>query len=168
VQFGLPCQPLYAPAGNNKRPAVSDPLHSSFRITKEFIMTSIRFAFRNLALAAAATLLCTSAALAANASAMADAQARYRQDMAACASGQSNQDLATCRREAKNALAAAKRGALNNAPDQYQQNALRRCDAHQGEDRIACQARILGEGNVQSGVEAGGILRKSVTVTPAQ
>lgn len=131
-------------------------------------MTRIRFPLRNLILATAATLLGTTAALAASSSAVADAQARYRQDMAACASGQSNQDLATCRREAKNALAEARRGALTSAPDQYQQNALRRCDAHQGEDRIACQARILGEGDVQSGVEAGGILRKSVTVTPAQ
>lgn len=131
-------------------------------------MTRIRFPIRNLILAAAATLLGTTAALAASPSATADAQARYRQDMAACASGQSNQDLATCRREAKNALAEARRGALTSAPDQYQQNALRRCDAHQGEDRIACQARILGEGNVEGSVAAGGILRKSVTVTPAQ
>lgn len=131
-------------------------------------MITIRFPLRHLVLAAAATLLCTTAALAAPDSALADAQARYGHDMAACTSGQSNQDVATCRLEAKNALAAAKRGALNNAPDQYQQNALRRCDAHQGDDRIACQARILGEGKVQSGVEAGGVLRKSIMVTPGQ
>lgn len=131
-------------------------------------MITIRFPLRHLVLAAAASLLCSTAALAANTGAMADAQARYRQDMAACTSGQTNQDLATCRLEAKNALAAAKRGALSSAPDQYQQNALRRCDAHQGEDRIACQARILGEGNVESGVEAGGVLRKSIMVTPGQ
>lgn len=131
-------------------------------------MTRIRFPLRNLVLAAAATVLGATAALAASPGAMADAQARYRQDMTACDSGQSNQDRATCRLEAKNALAAARRGALKGAPDQYQQNALRRCDAHQGDDRIACQARILGEGNVQSGVEAGGVLRKSIIVTPGQ
>ena len=131
-------------------------------------MITIRFPLRHLVLAVAASLLCSTAALAANTGAMADAQARYRQDMAACTSGQTNQDLATCRLEAKNALAAARRGGLSSAPDQYQQNALRRCDAHQGEDRIACQARILGEGNVESGVEAGGVLRKSIMVTPGQ
>lgn len=128
----------------------------------------ITFQLRDLVLTAAATLLGATAALAATADTPSDAQARYRQDMAVCSSGQSNQDLATCRLEAKNALAAAKRGGLKDAPDQYQQNALRRCDAHQGDDRIACQARILGEGNVQSDVEAGGVLRKSIMVTPAQ
>lgn len=131
-------------------------------------MTRIHLSIRHLVLAAAATALGATAALAASPSAPTDAQARYRQDMAACASGQSNQDRATCRLEAKNALAAARRGALAGAPDQYQQNALRRCDAHQGDDRMACQARILGEGNVQSGVEAGGVLRKSIMVTPGQ
>lgn len=131
-------------------------------------MTSLHFSIRNLVLAAAASVLCSTAALAAGAGASADAQARYRQDMAVCDSGQSNQDIATCRLEARNALAAAKRGGLSAAPDQYQQNALRRCDAHQGDDRTACQARILGEGNVESGVMEGGILRKSIQVVPAQ
>jgi len=131
-------------------------------------MTGFRIAFCKLVLATAVTLLCTTAALAASPSASADAQARYHQDIAVCASGQSNQDVATCRLEARNALAAARRGDLTDAPDQYQQNALRRCETHQGDDRIACQARILGEGNVEGGVQAGGVLRKSIMVTPGQ
>jgi len=135
-------------------------------MTQEFTMNT--FHLRPLVLSAAATLLGATAALAATANTPSDAQARYRQDMAVCSSGQSNQDLATCRLEAKNALAAARRGGLKEAPDQYQQNALQRCDAHQGDDRIACQARILGEGDVQSEVEAGGVLRKSITVTPGK
>lgn len=131
-------------------------------------MIAFNLPLRQVVLAAAATLLGATAALAATADAPNDAQARYRQDMAVCNSGRSNQDLATCRLEAKNALAAARRGGLKAAPDQYQQNALRRCDAHQGDDRIACEARILGEGDVKSDVEAGGVLRKSIMVTPAQ
>ncbi len=131
-------------------------------------MITTRLPLRHLVLAAAATLLGASAALAGTARVESDAQARYRQDMAACTSGQSNQDRATCRLEAKNALTAAKRGDLSAAPDQYQQNALKRCDAHQGDDRTACLARILGEGNVDSGVMEGGILRKSIMITPAQ
>ena len=127
----------------------------------------ITFHLRHLVLTAAVTLLGATAALAATADTPNNAQARYRDDMAVCNSGRSNQDLATCRLEAKNALAAAKRSGLKDAPDQYQQNALRRCDAHQGDDRIACQARILGEGNVESGVMDGGILRKSILVVPA-
>ncbi len=131
-------------------------------------MITIRCLLRHLVFAAAATLMGATAALAATADTPSDALARYRQDMAVCTSGQSNQAIATCRLEATNALAAARRGKLSAAPDQYQQNALQRCDAHQGDDRIACVARILGEGNVKSGVEAGGVLRKSIMVTPAQ
>lgn len=124
--------------------------------------------FYNLALAAAGTLLCVSTALAVNAAAPADAQARYRQDIAVCNSGTSNQDPATCRLEARNALAEARRGGLNDAPGQYQQNALRRCDAQKGDDRIACEARVRGEGSVEGSVAGGGILRESVTVVPAK
>lgn len=131
-------------------------------------MNRIRFPLRNLVLAAAATLLGATAALAATSDTTTDALARYRQDMAVCTSGQSNQAIATCRLEASNALAAARRGNLSAEPDQYQQNALQRCDVHQGDDRIACVARILGEGNVESGVQAGGVLRKSILVTPAK
>jgi hypothetical protein len=124
--------------------------------------------FRHLALAAAGTLICATTALAANAGASADAQARYRQDMAICNSGQSNQDLATCRREAKNALAEAKRGGLSDAPGQYQQNALRRCAVQKGDDRTDCEARMHGEGSVEGSAASGGVLRESVTVVPGK
>ena len=131
-------------------------------------MITIRFPLSQFVLAASATLLGATAALAATADTPNDAKARYRQDMAVCTSGQSNQAIATCRLEAANALAAAGRGNLRAAPDQYQQNALQRCDAHQGDDRIACVARILGEGNVEAGVMDGGLLRKSIMVVPAK
>lgn len=85
-----------------------------------------------------------------------------------CNSGQSNQDRATCRLEAKNALAAAKRGALSDAPGQYQQNALQRCSAHKDEDRRACEVRMSGQGSVEGSAAEGGMLRQGVTVTPAK
>ena len=122
--------------------------------------------FRNLTLAVAGTLFCATGALAAGASA--DAQVRYRQDMAACNSGQSNQDVATCRLEAKNAFAEARRGGLKDVPGQYQQNALRRCAVQKGDDRTDCEARIRGEGKVEGSAASGGILRESVTVVPAK
>lgn len=131
-------------------------------------MTTIRFLFRNLALAVAGTLLCACAALAANAGDLTVAQERYRQDMAVCNSGQAHQDLATCRLEARNALAEARRGGLNDAPGQYQQNALQRCAAHMGDDRSACEARMRGQGRVEGSVESGGILRESVTIVPGK
>lgn len=131
-------------------------------------MSTTSIMFYNFVLTAAGTLLCVSTALAVNAGTRADAQARYRQDIAACNSGTSNQDPATCRREARNALAEAMRGGLNDAPGQYQQNALRRCEVQKGDDRIACEARVRGEGRVEGSVAGGGILRESVTVVPAK
>ena len=129
-------------------------------------MTIPDISFRPFTLAAIATLVCATGALAASPGASSEAQARYRQDMAVCNSGQSNQDRATCRIEAKNALAAARRGALNDAPDQYQQNALQRCSAHKDDDRRACEARMMVPNGAAGSAAAGGILRESVTVTP--
>lgn len=132
-------------------------------------MTIIPLSFRRLALVAVGTLIGVSAALAANAGALAEAQARYRQDMAVCSSGQSNQDRATCRREARNALAEARRGGVSNAAaGERQQNALRRCSVHEGDDRTNCEARMLGEGRVEGSVASGGLLREHVTVVPGK
>lgn len=142
--------------------------HFLTNFAKEFTLTTDHFLFRHCVFFAASAFLCTSAALAANAGSLADAQTRYRQDMAVCNSGQSNQDANTCRQEARNALAEARRGGLNDAPNQYQRNAMRRCDAHQGSDRAACEARMRGEGTVEGGVKAGGILRESETIVPAE
>lgn len=131
-------------------------------------MTTIFSSFRQLTLGALTTLVCVSGALAASPNALTQAQERYRQDIARCNSGQSNQSVADCRREAGNALAEAKRGALPNDQGQYRMNALQRCTVHEGDDRAACEARIIGQGDITTDAEAGGILRKSITVTPAR
>ena len=131
-------------------------------------MTSFFIPFRHLTAVAAATLLCSAAALAAPSTAATEAQARYRQDMAACNSGQTHQDLATCRREAGSALSEARRGRLNDAPGQYQKNALLRCNAHQGDDRLACEARMGTAGISVGNAAEGGILRQGVTITPVK
>ena len=120
-----------------------------------------------LSLVAATLLLCATQASAAGDNPSAQAQARYRQDMALCASGKSNQDRATCQIEARSALAEARRGGLAVAPDTtYSANARQRCAAHTGIDKDACDARMRGEGSVAGSVGAGGILRESVTVLP--
>ena len=92
-----------------------------------------------LALGAAAALFaCTTFA------ADPGAQARYRKDMAVCNSGQSNQEVGTCRIEAQRALAAARDGSLNDAPGQYQSNAVQRCGVLKGDGRIDCDSRMRG------------------------
>ena len=123
---------------------------------------------RNLALAGANALLCAAFVLPVAASPASDAQARYRQDMATCNSGQSSQDPDTCRLEARNALAEARRGGLNDAPGTYTSNALQRCSGLPGNDRNDCESRVRGEGRSEGSVDGGGIIRETVTVVPAK
>ena len=123
---------------------------------------------RNLALAGANALLCAAFVLPVAASPASDAQARYRQDMAACNSGQSSQGLDTCRLEARNALADARRGGLNDAPGTHTSNALQRCDGLPANDRNDCESRVRGEGRSEGSVDGGGIIRETVTVVPAR
>ena len=47
--------------------------------------------------------------------------------------------------------------------EQLQRNAFLRCDALAGDERVACVARIRGEGTVSGSVAGGGILRELVT-----
>lgn len=133
-------------------------------------MTKIGSSISRLSLSIAGVLLVCAGAQAAPPGAAADAQARYRQEMAVCDSGQSNQDRPTCRIEAQRALAAARAGALSDAPGQYQRNAAQRCEALSGDERVDCESRMRGMGSVQGSVGGGGILRETVTttVTPAK
>lgn len=50
--------------------------------------------------------------------------------------------------------------------NQYQRNAVRRCTVHTGDDRLACEMRMRGEGHTEGSVAGGGILRESVMVVP--
>lgn len=115
-------------------------------------------------------LLCGSAAMALpmpTSQGLAEAEARYRDEMAICNSGRSSQDVATCRREARNALAEYKRGRLDNSGN-LSANARQRCDALDGDDKRDCLARTRGEGLQEGSVAGGGILRETITtVVPA-
>lgn len=136
--------------------------------TEDTTMTTARFFMRHFTLTLVGTVFATGAALAAPSNTLADAQARYRQDMAFCDSGQSSQGVATCKTEARNAFAEAKRGGLSDAPDQYTRNAVARCAAFKGDDRSACEARVLSPSRVEGSVDGGGVLRESTVVVPVQ
>ena len=99
---------------------------------------------------------------------LAEAQARYQQDRAACISGQTHQDRATCLREAGAALQQAKRGGIGDDQSAYEQNRLIRCDRLVAGDREDCLRRMHGEGTVSGSVEGGGIYRELRTTVPAQ
>ncbi len=99
---------------------------------------------------------------------LSDAQARYREDRAACMSGQAYQDRRTCLREAAAALAEAKRGRLGERDSAYERNQLLRCEHQSGEDREDCVRRMRGEGTVSGSVEGGGVYRELRRTVPAK
>lgn len=130
-------------------------------------MTTFPRLIQHLTLATALSLLFSVAAFAANTGDDAQARARYRQDMAVCNSGKSQQSLTSCRLESRNALAEALRGGLNDNGAAYKQNALKRCGAYQGAERTDCESRMGRDSNLEGSVGGGGILRSSITIVPA-
>ena len=93
-----------------------------------------------------------------------DTSGSYQQEVNACMAGKTQQDQATCLKEARNAMADKKRGVLDNAGARFDANATSRCDVMTGEDKAACQARVLGYGETTGSVAGGGVLREVETV----
>lgn len=93
-----------------------------------------------------------------------DASGSTQQERAACMSGRTQQDQATCLREANNAAAEKRRGKLDNSGAQFEANARLRCEALAGEERSACEARVMGYGNTSGSVAGGGVIREVETV----
>ena len=85
-------------------------------------------------------------------------------EMAACNNGTTQQSRADCVAEVRSATATKRAGSLDNANAQFKTNALMRCDALQGEDKVACEARVAGLGNPQGSVAGGGVLTQVETV----
>lgn len=129
-------------------------------------------ALRAVTLAALAMLVTAAASAggradAASAAASSELLARYQQERAVCNSGKSNQDRATCLREAGAAHAEAKRGGLDVAGAMLSDNQRKRCEPLTGDERIACLARMQGQGSTSGSAQSGGILRELVTREPA-
>jgi hypothetical protein len=93
-----------------------------------------------------------------------DASGNTQQERAACMSGRTQQDQATCLREANNAAAEKRAGKLDNNGAQFEANARARCEALAGEERSACEARVMGYGNTSGSVAGGGVIREVETV----
>ena len=93
-----------------------------------------------------------------------DATGNAQSEMAACLNGKTPQDRETCVTEVKNANAAKRAGKVDNSGGQFKENALSRCDVLQGEQQIACQARVVGYGESAGSVGGGGVIRQVETV----
>jgi hypothetical protein len=114
------------------------------------------------------TLFATTALLALGA---ATAQLAWSQpgNGAALQDCETRQDRATCERELRNARAEQRRGTLEVPGADYRANALARCAPFTGDDRTACESRIMGAGNVSGSVAGGGLLREAaIVVKPDQ
>ena len=133
-------------------------------------MSRIVFRPLGLTLALAATVAVSGAFAAQRTGASADAQARYKEDRAACMSGQSGQERETCLKEAGAALAEARRGNLSEGESrpELRSNRMDRCKVLSGDERTDCIARMRGEGTVEGSVKGGGVLREKVTIVPGK
>ena len=124
---------------------------------------------KSLASFGAATLFAISAATAqvagAPAGAAIDTSGDYASEVRACKAGKTGEDLATCLKEARNARADKQRGLMNERNERYSANARARCAALSGEDKAACDARMIGYGTVSGSVAGGGVMRQVETVT---
>jgi hypothetical protein len=93
-----------------------------------------------------------------------DTSGNVQKEREACMTGRTQQDQATCLREANNAAAEKRSGKLDNAGGQFEANARQRCEVLTGEDRVACEARVMGYGNTKGSVAGGGVIREVETV----
>lgn len=93
-----------------------------------------------------------------------DATGNAASEMAACNNGSTQQSRQTCITEVRNANAAKRAGKVDNAGGQFKANALMRCNALQGEDKVACEARVSGLGSPQGSVAGGGVITQVETV----
>jgi hypothetical protein len=90
---------------------------------------------------------------------------QYEREKADCMTGRTSQPRNVCLREAGAAYAQARQGKLISPGDRSEQwaaNALKRCEAQNGEDRALCERRVR-EGVVEGSVGGGGQL-KTLTV----
>lgn len=93
-----------------------------------------------------------------------DATGNAASEMAACNNGSTQQDRTTCMTEVKNANAAKRAGQIDNAGGSFSSNAAQRCNVLQGDDKVACEARVAGYGNPQGSVAGGGVITEVETV----
>ena len=94
-----------------------------------------------------------------------DNSGSYQSEVQACMTGQTQQSQADCLKEARNAQADKRRGVLDSAGS-LEANAMTRCEVFApGEDKAACQARVMGMGSTSGSVAGGGTLHEVETVT---
>jgi len=94
-------------------------------------------------------------------------EARYKQDVANCNAGRTNQAKQVCLQEAGAARVEARRNNLTTNGGNYDANAVQRCQRLPATDRAACEAQMAGQGKTYGSVQGGGVLREMTIQVPA-
>ncbi|MDB5889575.1 MAG: hypothetical protein JWP47_406 [Polaromonas sp.] len=132
-------------------------------MSSHFTQRTMSAAIRAIAFTALAAMGSASAQVTPGATGI-DATGNAQSEMAACNNGKTQQDRETCMREVRNANAEKRAGKLDGSSTRLDANAMQRCDALTGDDKIACRARVAGYGNTSGSVGSGGVIRQVETV----
>ena len=124
---------------------------------------SMRMVLASIGIASLLTVTAAGAQIAAGTTGI-DASGSYKKEVQSCLKGLSQQDQATCLREANNARAEKSSRTPASTASNLNANATARCNVLTGEDKAACQARVLGYGSESGSVAGGGVLSKVETV----
>ena len=117
-----------------------------------------------LCLAAAVSLVGTSAAGAADNAATVSAKARLQQERVVCARIRDQGERDECLSEASTRFAGTQPSHHDENPAQLMRNALKRCEPLREPDRQDCVLRTQGQGTTTGSVAGGGIYRELVTI----
>lgn len=126
------------------------------------ISNSIGHAIFGFALTAVLAMTAATAQVASGTTGI-DASGNAQSEMAACTTGRTQQDKKTCMKEVRNANEAKRAGKIDNAGGQFGANSLERCNVLVGDDKLACQARVVGYGSPQGSVAGGGVVTEIET-----
>ena len=139
-------------------------MHSSHTIptVTPSISNSVGRAIFGFALTAVLAMTAATAQVASGSTGI-DASGNAQSEMAACMSGRTQQDKETCVKEVRNANQDKRGGKMDNAGGQFDANALERCKVQVGDDKLACEARVIGYGNPQGSVAGGGVVTEIET-----
>ena len=112
--------------------------------------------------------LASAAQPAVSSSQRASIDAQYKQEVARCNSGSTDEDRATCLKEAGAARQQALQGGLAEGNQDYSQNALDRCKLLPAGQQATCRDLMQTPTQTQGSVGSGGVLREYEYQVPAQ
>ncbi len=97
-----------------------------------------------------------------------DASGNYQQERTWCMSNTAGEARVDCLKNSAAAQDARRRGTLDTSSADIHANALLRCQAFAGEDRVACKARVEGRAESSGSVLGGGVITRLETTVPAE